>query len=152
MDFDLVGNYDVTNIINFLNNNPQLWDKDPEPNKVDVPRCKSLMNSDSPELWLFIDPIAEDLARRFGGRITQHSLTLLPAHDAIRGHSDNDVTGLRRFHVPIQTNQNVRFYCGNSQINMKVGQCWEFDYKKWHRVVNDGDTDRIHLLVDLSKD
>lgn len=151
MDFDLITNYDVKPIINFLDNNPQLWDKDPDPNVHNAPNYKSINHKQNPDLDLLVDPIVEDLVNIMGGKLIQRSITLLPAQEDIREHCD-EVNDLRRFHLPITTNEDVIFYCGDSQINMKVGQCWEFDYKKWHKVLNNGTTHRIHLLVDLSKD
>ena len=151
MDFDLVANYDAKDIVNFLDYNPQLWDKEPNQNIHNAPNYKSINHQDNLDLDLLIDPIIEDLVSKVGGRVIQRSISLLPAHEDIREHSDV-VNGLRRFHMAIKTNDDVIFYCGNSQINMKVGQCWEFDYKKLHKVLNDGSSPRIHLLVDLSKD
>lgn len=150
MDFELITKYSVESIIKFLDDNPQVWDKDPDPNVHNAPNYKSINHKQNLELDLLIDPIVEDLIDRFGGKLMQRSITLLPAHEDIREHTD-EVSDLRRFHVAIKTNEEVIFYCGNSKINMKVGDCWEFDYKKWHKVLNDGNTDRVHLLIDLTK-
>ena len=60
MDFDLITNYDVKPIINFLDNNPQLWDKDPDPNVHNAPNYKSINHKQSLDLDLLIDPIIED--------------------------------------------------------------------------------------------
>ena len=32
---------------------------------------------------------------------------------------------------------------------MKVGELWEINNSKYHSVVNDGDTDRIHMIIDF---
>lgn len=148
MDFELITNYDVSEIISFLKNNPKVWDRDPDKDVHDAPNYKSIHNKEYPELDKLIDIISIDLKRRCGGKIEQQSICSLPKNEDIREHADQ-VGGLRRFHIPIETNDEVIFYCGDSKINMKVGECWEFDYKKWHKVLNDGQTDRIHLLVDI---
>jgi len=150
IDFELITNYNVESIIKFLDDRPQLWDKAPDPNVHDSPNYKSINHKHNIDLDLLIEPIVEDLISRFGGKPMQRSITLLPANENIREHAD-EVSDLRRFHIAIKTNEEVIFHCGNSQINIKVGECWEFDYKKWHKVLNNGKTDRIHLLVDLSK-
>ena len=108
MDFDLITNYDVKPIINFLDNNPSLWDKDPDIDVHNAPNYKSLNHKYSPSLDLLIDPIVEDLVKIMGGKLVQRSITLLPAQEDIREHSDA-VNDLRRFHIPITTNEDVIF-------------------------------------------
>jgi hypothetical protein len=53
-----------------------------------------------------------------------------------------------RVHVPIVTQPTVRFECGGAAVNMAVGECWIFDTWRPHRVVNDAEASRIHLVVD----
>ncbi|TZF90913.1 aspartyl/asparaginyl beta-hydroxylase domain-containing protein [Cognatilysobacter lacus] len=53
-----------------------------------------------------------------------------------------------RVHVPIVTQPTVRFECGGDAINMAAGECWIFDTWRQHRVINDANQDRIHLVVD----
>ncbi len=53
-----------------------------------------------------------------------------------------------RVHVPIVTQPGVRFFCGDSVINMAAGECWIFDTWRLHRVLNQGDEMRIHLVAD----
>ena len=53
-----------------------------------------------------------------------------------------------RVHVPIVTQPTVRFECGGEIIHMAAGECWIFDTWREHRVENDADRSRIHLVVD----
>lgn len=53
-----------------------------------------------------------------------------------------------RVHVPILTQPTVRFACGEAEINMVAGDCWIFDTWRTHRVVNDAERPRIHLVAD----
>lgn len=53
-----------------------------------------------------------------------------------------------RVHVPIITQPTVRFSCGDEEINMAAGECWIFDTWRWHRVLNDNELARIHLVAD----
>jgi len=55
-----------------------------------------------------------------------------------------------RIHIPITSNSNVTFYCGNEQLHMATGESWIFDSWRRHRVTNDGSEDRIHLVIDTS--
>lgn len=53
-----------------------------------------------------------------------------------------------RVHVPIATRPEVRFLCGDDEVNMAAGECWIFDTWRPHRVVNPTPHDRIHLVAD----
>ncbi len=53
-----------------------------------------------------------------------------------------------RVHIPIVTNPNVHFTCGDTTVHMKAGECWVFDTFRQHHVANDGAEKRIHLVAD----
>lgn len=55
-----------------------------------------------------------------------------------------------RVHVPVSTNPDVTFRCGEAAVHMSAGSCWLFDNWRRHNVVNAGDTPRIHLVIDLA--
>lgn len=53
-----------------------------------------------------------------------------------------------RVHVPIVTQPGVRFFCDDADVNMAAGECWIFDTWRMHRVTNDDERARVHLVVD----
>lgn len=53
-----------------------------------------------------------------------------------------------RVHVPILTQPTVRFQCGDAEVNMAAGECWVFDTWRMHRVLNDDERARVHLVID----
>jgi hypothetical protein len=55
-----------------------------------------------------------------------------------------------RIHIPITTNPDVLFYCGDQRIHMQAGECWIFDSWRRHKVVNNSSQDRVHLVIDTS--
>ncbi len=55
-----------------------------------------------------------------------------------------------RIHIPITTNPGVTFYCGGEQQYMQAGDCWIFDSWRRHRVVNNSDQSRVHLVIDTT--
>ena len=55
----------------------------------------------------------------------------------------------RRFHFVVDTNDDVVFTCRDETINMPEGTIWEFDNKVIHKVENLGDTDRVHIIMDI---
>ena len=62
-----------------------------------------------------------------------------------------------RFHFPLITNDDVVFTMWGvdgkpKSVNMQVGECWYLDTRKPHRAINNGNTDRIHLVVDVEAD
>jgi len=82
-----------------------------------------------------------------GGELTRHT-------DQVDPESFNTVGGLIRIHYPLITNDKVEFKVWSPRgikqtVNMKVGECWMLDTRKPHSVYNGGDSDRIHLVVDI---
>ena len=55
-----------------------------------------------------------------------------------------------RIHIPVITNPLVTFFCADQKTHMKAGQCWIFNSWRRHQVTNDGDADRIHLVIDTA--
>ena len=53
-----------------------------------------------------------------------------------------------RIHIPIITNPEVLFTCGEETVHMAAGECWIFDSFRWHDVQNKGGEQRIHLVLD----
>ncbi len=77
-------------------------------------------------------------------------LRLLPG-SVIREHRDYDLRfedGAARLHLPLTTNPSVEFYVDQRRAMMLAGECWYLDLSRPHRVVNRGETARIHLVID----
>jgi hypothetical protein len=55
-----------------------------------------------------------------------------------------------RIHIPVVTNPQVTFFCGDEQVHMRPGECWIFNSWQRHRVVNSGRDERTHLVVDAA--
>lgn len=55
-----------------------------------------------------------------------------------------------RIHIPIITNPDVIFYCGDEKVHMQAGECWIFDSWRLHNVVNSSPDDRTHLVLDTA--
>lgn len=71
-----------------------------------------------------------------GGRIPPHEDT---------GYS---LMAARRVHVPIISHDQVVFTVGGEARVMKEGELWEVNNARIHSVVNDGQADRVHLIID----
>jgi hypothetical protein len=82
-----------------------------------------------------------------GGCIERHS-------DVIDRETGTAPGKTLRIHLPIATNAKVRFtswdVSGRRQsVHMKEGEFWYVDTRKPHQVENEGDADRLHLVMDV---
>lgn len=72
-----------------------------------------------------------------GARIKEHK-------DYFMGFEDGTI----RLHVPVVTNEQVEFYLAGERVPMREGELWYLDFSQKHRVENNGDEARIHLVID----
>jgi len=70
----------------------------------------------------------------------------VPQHADVNYHWFSRV----RLHIPIVTEPEVRFFCGDEAVHMAAGEAWLFDNWRLHRVENAGGHERIHLVADTS--
>ena len=107
-------------------------------------------------------PQVEELLTLLPGNLHRIRLMRLsPNGGELRRHTDQvdpdlGVTDskIMRFHFPLITNDDVIFTMWGvdgkpKNANMKVGECWYLDIRKPHQAINNGDSDRIHLVVDV---
>jgi len=69
----------------------------------------------------------------------------------IKEHTDHDLaaeTGTARLHVPIVTNDKVEFLLNGTRVVLAEGECWYLRLSEPHSVANNGDSDRVHLVID----
>lgn len=84
-------------------------------------------------------------------RLASVRLMRLAAGSAIHRHRDDDLDasrGMARLHVPLATNDAVDFRLNDMRIAMPVGECWYLRLSDPHSVRNDGNSDRVHLVID----
>ena len=95
-------------------------------------------------------PYLMQVLDRVGAVWGRTRLMKLSGHAEVTPHTDLSYYWRERarVHVPIRTKPNVRFFCGDSEVNMAAGECWIFNTWLSHRVVNGDDDERIHLVAD----
>ncbi|HZZ87361.1 MAG TPA: aspartyl/asparaginyl beta-hydroxylase domain-containing protein [Caulobacteraceae bacterium] len=79
-------------------------------------------------------------------------LMRLTAGSVIKEHDDGDLDaarGVARLHLPITTNVGVVFELNRRPVAMAPGELWYLRLSDPHRVANRGDTDRVHLVIDV---
>lgn len=103
-----------------------------------------------PTAYLESCPYLMEVMRCIGGVWGRSRLMKLSGQAEVTPHIDTNYYWRERMrvHVPIITQPNVRFYCGDQDIHMKAGECWIFDTWSMHNVVNDDTHARIHLVAD----
>lgn len=101
-----------------------------------------------------IKPIIIFLENHFEGKNGRTLLAKLTAHGHIPAHRDGGyyLQGVHRCHIPITTNELVEFEINGEAINMKAGECYEINNKITHAVKNNGNMDRVHLIIDIIPD
>ena len=103
-----------------------------------------------PTSQLLACPYLQQVIASFGATVGRSRLMRLSGQAEVSRHFDQGYywADRVRVHVPIVTQPTVRFECGDAAINMAAGECWIFDTWRMHRVINDADDSRIHLVVD----
>jgi mannose-6-phosphate isomerase-like protein (cupin superfamily) len=69
----------------------------------------------------------------------------------IKEHTDKGLNfeeGEARIHVPIFTNAGVEFYLGGEKMELQEGECWYMNFNLKHRIANNSNEDRVHLVID----
>ncbi len=79
-------------------------------------------------------------------------LMKLAPGSVIKPHRDHDLGarfGNARLHVPVATNPGVEFWLNDTRVVLDEGECWYLDLSMTHWVANRGESDRIHLVLDV---
>lgn len=98
-------------------------------------------------------PVMHDLIARCyepGGTIIRAMAAKLLSGGRINPHFDSHPTFRRshRIHVPITTNNRVRFMIDGKPFRFEVGKAYEINNQKTHSVMNSGSEDRITFIFD----
>jgi hypothetical protein len=95
-------------------------------------------------------PYLMQVLEKLGAVWGRSRLMKLGGHAEVTPHVDVNYYWRERVrvHVPLITTPDVRFICGDSEVNMQEGECWIFDTWRMHRVINGTGRERIHLVAD----
>lgn len=100
-------------------------------------------------------PYFQTVVTTFQCPLTAVRLLRLKAGSSIREHRDYRLgyeDGEVRLHVPVVTNPDVRFFLAGERVWMAEGECWYLNVNLPHRVENESQRDRIHLVIDCVVD
>ena len=129
-----------------------LWDK----NSLFTGRVgnKHEVNYNKFKIELFLDSIKPLYEKIYGkGFFIRALLVKLPAKTKIEPHKDvhYGLEECKRTHIPLITNEKVKFIVDDEEKYMKVGEIWEINNQNVHSVINDSDHDRIHFIIDYKQ-
>jgi hypothetical protein len=104
-----------------------------------------------PALTAAVYACAAALAARYDGKRIRLLLADLGPHCRISPHKDGGagVVMVHRLHVPVVTNEKVKFFIDEIPHYLEPGVAYEFDNTRRHAVDNDSDSPRIHLMCDI---
>lgn len=170
-NYRLQGSFDVSSIAKQLSTYSDEWfaNKDRQVLYEVHKETSSIFVYDHPNTWSLgedydlkvndsqsvmidlVSPIVKSLESIHDGKVGKCVFIKMPAHKSVGEHTDKrDYLGaVRRHHIAITTNESVLFFVNKEAKNMKVGECWEINNNLLHSVENNGDTERIHLMVDI---
>ena len=100
-------------------------------------------------------PYFKEIIDNFNFTIGCARLLFVPAGKRIGEHTDiglNWDSGAIRIHIPIVTNENVKFYIEDEQLSWKAGELWYGDFSLPHKLHNQSDVTRVHLVLDCLVD
>jgi hypothetical protein len=97
-------------------------------------------------------PYIKQVLASFGEVFGRSRLMRLDGECAVPEHFDANYHWYNRvrIHIPITTNPQVLFYCGDTHVHMEAGETWIFDAWKAHRVENASGKTRVHLVIDTA--
>jgi len=97
-------------------------------------------------------PAIREVIASFPAPVVDVALARLGPGGWIKEHRDfsgNRTMGVARFHIPITTHDEVGFYVSGDRVRMEPGTVWSLDTSYRHRVVNEGDVERVHMIIDV---
>ncbi len=102
-------------------------------------------------------PVMQEIIRKHypvQGTIIRAMFAKLLAGMSIDEHFDDHPTFTigHRIHVPLVTNEDVRFVIAGENYNLKEGIAYEVSNLDYHYVANPSDQDRVHFIFDYVED
>lgn len=101
-------------------------------------------------------PYLKSIVEKFQEKTTVTLVRILRLEKGNEVREHRDVTlGLQekksviRLTIPIIKDENADFYLNNKLVPMKPGECWYLRLTDPHKVVNNSDTDRINITLDM---
>lgn len=117
--------------------------------KDDLTEIKEIMIDEN--LNHLTKSLVEKLEVKFNGMAGLIIYARLPPDKKITPHADPGfyLSIVHRIHIPIFTNDECYFELDKTKVHMKEGYVYEINNLMLHSAINNGKSDRIHLIVDI---
>lgn len=112
------------------------------------PSCREFVDT----AFLQECPYFQDVLAAIPAPVGAVRLMRLEAGSIIKEHRDHDLAyefGAMRLHIPVVTNPDVEFLLNGERVMMNPGECWYLRLSDPHAVANRGNTDRVHMVIDM---
>jgi len=73
----------------------------------------------------------------------------IPLHTESLGIGQEDKGPWFKYHIPLYTNEHAISYSDGIEYNLDIGNIYKLDFKKPHESVNKGQSDRVHLVMEI---
>jgi hypothetical protein len=106
----------------------------------------------APTQHLMAAPYLQQVLSHFGVVWSRSRLMKLGPGATVPMHTDVNYHWFHRvrMHIPIVTTPDVKFFCDDQVVHMAAGESWIFDNWRVHKVENNADIERIHLVADTT--
>ena len=103
------------------------------------------------KFYPLILPILNILKKYYNYNYHASFLARLNPRGTITKHSDSGafLERCHRVHVPLKTNKDVTYWIDGKPYYWEVGNVYEFNNLLEHKVINNSDQERIHLILNL---
>jgi quercetin dioxygenase-like cupin family protein len=173
-NFKKLGEVDVANANWFINSSPDLWKletfrqdhplsphKDTEtiylawPKNYDAHAALYALDSEYKPCFAFpaLKKLLHDTQEVIKKTILRAIIVKLKPGGHISAHIDQGPWAEKtdRYHIILSTNSCATLSVEDEEITGEPGEVWWFNKHASHRALNNGKTDRIHLIVDVLK-
>jgi hypothetical protein len=98
-----------------------------------------------------IEPILEELKKYYDYEEYVAFFARLKPSGFVNRHGDGGpfLQHINRIHIPITTNDKSMYIIEDETMHWDAGKMYEFDNMREHEAYNHGDTDRVHLIINL---
>jgi hypothetical protein len=111
-------------------------------------------NVDQPAYKILTDarPLVMNLMAYVSGeRLGRVMINKIAPGGRIYPHADTPVHAeyWERFHIVLESSPGVMFRCESEKVYMATGEIWWFNNSLEHEVINDSQSDRVHMIIDV---
>ena len=130
-----------------------LYSQDGDSNSVFKKYDKDTIPTDIINFFPYTNSLIQNILNKYEFRPRRIRFSILRENKKITWHKDWDESieyGNCRLHLPLIINNNCWGKLSHQFYNWLPGELWYGDYTFPHQVINNGNTDRVHLVLDFT--